>query len=98
MNEQAIIDSYNLAVQNGYKKSVDEFKTLLSTNSNALNDIYNLSVQNGYKKSIDDYKVLMGISPIKASGQEPEMPAELKKRRYYGITFGTWFFGFVKIC
>lgn len=80
MNEQAIIDSYNLAVQNGYKKSVDEFKTLLSTNSNALNDIYNLSVQNGYKKSIEDYKVLMGISPIKASGQEPEMPAELKKK------------------
>jgi len=80
MNEQAIIDSYNLAVQNGYKKSVDEFKTLLSTNSNALNDIYNLSVQNGYKKSIEDYKVLMGVSPIKASGQEPEMPAELKKK------------------
>ena len=80
MNEQAIIDSYNLAVQNGYKKSVDEFKTLLSTNSNALNDIYNLSVQNGYKKSIDDYKILMGVSPIKASGQEPEMPVELKKK------------------
>jgi hypothetical protein len=80
MNEQAIIDSYNLAVQNGYKKSVDEFKTLLSTNSNALNDIYNLSVQNGYKKSIDDYKILMGVSPIKASGQEPEMSAELKKK------------------
>ena len=51
MNEQAIIDSYNLAVQNGYKKSVDEFKTLLSTNSNALNDIYNISLDGKKKRN-----------------------------------------------
>lgn len=28
----------------------------------------------------------------------PQQPTEVKKkRRYYGITFGTWFFGFVQI-
>jgi hypothetical protein len=77
MNEQAIVDSYNLAVQNGYKKSIDDFKQLISTNSNALNDIYNLSVQNGYKKSLDDYKVLVGLGAAPAPAQQP---AEVKKK------------------
>jgi hypothetical protein len=80
MNEQAIIDSYNLFVQNGYKKSIEEYKQLLSSNPNAVSDSYNLFQQNGYKKSIEDYKILMGVSPIKASGQESEMPVELQKK------------------
>ena len=80
MNEQAIIDSYNLFVQNGYKKSIEEYKQLLSSNPNAVSDSYTLFQQNGYKKSLDEYKNLMGVSPIKASGQEPEMPTELKKK------------------
>ena len=80
MNEQAIIDSYNLFVQNGYKKSIEEYKQLLSSNPNALSDSYNLFQQNGYKKSLDEYKNLMGVSPIKASGQEPEIPSVLQKK------------------
>ena len=94
MNEQALLASYNLAVQNGYKKSVDDFKQLISTNPDALNAAYNLALNNGYKKSLDDYKTLVGV------GATIESPMDIqpkKKRRYYGITFGTWFFGFVRI-
>ena len=47
MNEQALLASYNLAVQNGYKKSVDDFKQLISTNPDALNAAYNLALNNG---------------------------------------------------
>ena len=80
MNEQAIIDSYNLFVQNGYKKSLQEYKQLLSSNPEALNDSYGLFQQNGYKKSLDEYKNLMGVSPIKTSGQEPEMSSVFQKK------------------
>ena len=80
MNEQAIIDSYNLAVQNGYKKSVDDFKELLSSNQNALNDVYNLALQNGYRKSIDEYKVLMGVSPMAERPVAQSPVAEVKKK------------------
>lgn len=66
MNEQAIIDSYNLFVQTGYKKSLDEFKQLLSSNPNALTDSYTLFQQNGYKKSLDEYKNLMGVRDRKS--------------------------------
>jgi hypothetical protein len=62
MNEQAIIDSYNLFAQNGYKKSLEEYKRLILSNPDALNDSYSLFQQSGYKKSLDDYKNLMGVS------------------------------------
>lgn len=62
MNEQAIQDSYNVFVSNGYTKSIDEFKKLINTNPQALKDSYDVFVNNGYTKSIDDYKVLMGVS------------------------------------
>ncbi len=71
MNEQAIQDSYNLFVQNGYNKSIDEFKKLIYSNPQALDDSYNLFVQNGYKKPIDDYRSLMGLSQAAPVVEEP---------------------------
>jgi hypothetical protein len=62
MNEQAIIDAYNLFVQNGYNKSLDDYKKLIASNSQAVQDSYDLFVGNGYSKSIDDFKSLMGLS------------------------------------
>lgn len=67
MNEQAIIDSYNVFVSQGYTKSLEEYKKLIATNPNALQDSYNAFASQGYGKSIDDYKVLMGI------GQSPSV-------------------------
>ena len=67
MNEQAILDAYNLFVQNGYKKSLDEYKKLIASNPQALQDSYSLFAENGYKKSVDDFKLLMGLG-----AQEPQ--------------------------
>ena len=78
MNEQAIQDAYNLFVQQGYGKSIDDFKSLIATNPNALNDSYNLFTQQGYGKSIEDYKALMGLGAqpdLKKKGTT-ELPSE----------------------
>jgi hypothetical protein len=72
MNEQAIQDAYNLFVQQGYGKSIDDFKNLIATNPNALNDSYNLFTQQGYGKSIEDYKALMGL------GAQPDLKKKVQ--------------------
>jgi hypothetical protein len=79
MNEQAIIDSYNLFVQNGYKKSLQDYKQLISSNPDSLNDSYGLFRQNGYAKSLDDYKTLVGVGSASFDAQAPA-PQEVKKK------------------
>jgi len=61
MNEEAIQDSYNVFVSQGYTKSIDEYKKLINSNPEALNDSYKAFASQGYTRSIDDYKALMGI-------------------------------------
>ena len=87
MNEQALQDSYNLFVQQGYNKSIDDFKQLIATNPEALNDSYTLFQEEGYNKSIDDYKNLMGV------GAQPTL--KKKRTNHYGISFGRYFFGLI---
>ena len=70
MNEQAIIDSYNLFKNSGYSKSLQDFKKLIVYNPNALNDSYELFKQTGYEKSLNDYKILMGIGSQSPSTSE----------------------------
>lgn len=74
MNEEALKDAYNLFVQQGYKKSIDDFKQLIASNPDALKDSYNLFTQQGYNKSIDDYKTLVGVSDGLKKKEEPILP------------------------
>ena len=91
MNEKAIQDAYNLFIQGGYGKSIDEFKKLIATNPNALNDSYNLFKSNGYTKSVDEYKSLMGVSSIAAQPtiqpieQPAQEPIDVKKKEQLPI-------------
>jgi hypothetical protein len=62
MNQKAIQDAYNLFTESGYKKSIDDFKSLIKTNPNALNDSYELFKSKGYSKDIESYKSLVGVS------------------------------------
>jgi hypothetical protein len=75
MNEQAILDAYNLFVQNGYKKSIDEYKKLIASNPEALTDSYNLFAGQGYSKSIDDFKSLMGLTQAPVKKKEQAVPS-----------------------
>jgi hypothetical protein len=84
MNEQALKDSYDVFVSNGYTKSFDEYKKLINSNPQALKDSYDVFVSNGYSKSINDYKVLIGVgsqaapilkkkdSSVSTESQEPQ--------------------------
>ena len=65
MNEQAIIDSFGLFQQEGYKGTIDDFKMLMANNTNALDDMFGLFVSQGYRQSKDDYSVLIGAKPPK---------------------------------
>ena len=81
MNEDAIKDAYTLFQQDGYSKSLEEFKELMQTNENAVNDAYKLFVQDGYTKTVLDFTTLMGIGEKKnpvgnSSGQEEVMVSE----------------------
>jgi hypothetical protein len=74
MNQQALSDAYKVATMNGYKRDINSFYELLSTNSEALNDMYQLALKNGYKKPVDDFKSLLGIGamPIQTSKKKEQ--------------------------
>jgi len=65
MNEEAIKDAYQLFVNNGYSKSVEEFKVLMRENENARKDMFDLFVSEGYKKKPEDFNLLMGVGQVK---------------------------------
>ena len=65
MNEEAIKDAYQLFVNNGYTKSIEEFKVLMSENENARKDMFDLFVSEGYKKTPEDFNLLMGVGQVK---------------------------------
>ena len=85
MNEEAIKDAYNLFVQTGYNKSIDDFKKLIASNPDALNDSYKLFTNTGYNKSIDDYKVLMGLNQA-AQPQVQQQQQPSKKKEDTGLS------------
>ena len=59
MNEEAIQHAYDLFTNDGYTKSVDEFKTLMSSNPDALAHSYGLFQSDGYSKSLEEFQALM---------------------------------------
>ena len=69
MNEEAINVAYELFVADGYKRSIEEFKTLMQQNADGREVAYGLFVADGYKQPISDFETLMGVqaSPIAAA-------------------------------
>ena len=60
MNDEVLQDLFNRAVSLGYKKSIEDFKTLVNTNDQVLNDNFEYVKGKGYGKGIEDFKVLLG--------------------------------------
>lgn len=86
MNDEAINDAYKMFSQGGYSGSVDDFKQLISTNTNALNDSYNIFKSGGYNKDLASFKTLMGVGSS----------SSIKKKSRWGFNFGRWFIGISK--
>ena len=66
MDKQVIEDLYNRALSQGYNKTLEEFQTLLTTNSEVIEDNYQHVSSLGYNKSIEDFKILIGVNQIES--------------------------------
>ena len=72
MNEEAIQVAYDLFVENGYTKGIEDFTTLMNTNQEAVTTAYEIFVSDGgYTKPYEDFVVLMGIDTEK---KNPDVP------------------------
>ena len=58
--EEVLIDLYNRAQSKGYKKSLEDFTSVLYTNDNVLQDMYGYVQSKGYSKSMNDFENLIG--------------------------------------
>ena len=84
MNEEAFNTMYMLAQKEGYKKTPEEFKTLLSSNQEAFNTMYSIAQREGYKKTPEEFKTLLGVGieegkPVnftEGSVEQQEQPTE----------------------
>lgn len=60
MNEDALDLAYNLAIEEGYRKSKSDFINLLATDLDALKMSYEIAKEEGYTDSLEDFSVLIG--------------------------------------
>ena len=61
MNEQALKDSYELFVAEGYQGSFEDYIVLINGNPKALEDSYTFFQEDGYTKPFEDFQVLVGV-------------------------------------
>lgn len=61
MNEQALVQLYSLAQNDGYQKTFEEFKGLMSESNEAVQRMYGLAQGDGYSKNIEDFYTLVGL-------------------------------------
>ena len=59
-NQEAINTLYELAKEDGYTSSIDDFKATMANNPKAVATMYELAKSDGYTSSIDDFNVLVG--------------------------------------
>lgn len=64
MNEQALLDSYELFKGGGYPGSLEDYKVLMANNEKALNDSYEIFKSEGYNKSRYDFISLIGAREL----------------------------------
>jgi uncharacterized protein YbjQ (UPF0145 family) len=73
MDEWVINDLYERAKSKGYKKSLDEFKTLLYNDQGVFDDMYGYVQSKGYKKGTEEFSTLIG------KNQSVQQPTVKKK-------------------
>jgi hypothetical protein len=71
MNEEAIKAAYDLFVRTGYQDTIDDFKSLISTNEDARKAAYDLFKRTGYADSFDDFNSLMGVGGVASAPVQP---------------------------
>ena len=75
----ALENAYKLAQTKGFKKDINSFKTLISTDEQALGDVYNSARLKGYPKDINSFKALVGIEPQKKKSTSTSTSASISR-------------------
>ena len=90
MDEKALQYAYDLFKADGYSDSIDDFKNLLSTNTEALDYSYKLFRDDGYNDSPNDFKSLLGIQESlkkkEISGVSEEVDGSLVSQDLFDTT------------
>ena len=81
MNEKALQRLFELAKQDGYVNTFEDFTLLLSNNEEAASTMFNLALNDGYEKSFEKFSTLIGFVKKKK-----------RKRNHYAFTIGNWRF------
>ena len=82
MNEKAVQDAYNIATQNGYAGTQEEFINLLNTNAEAKSTIFDLFGKQGYSGQLSDFEILLGLKKdedVVSTSQEEDMDSTIKE-------------------
>ena len=61
MNEKALQRLFELAKQDGYVNTIEDFTLLLSNNEEAASTMFNLAMNDGYEKSFEEFSTLVGF-------------------------------------
>lgn len=87
MNEEAIKLSYELAKSEGYTKSYEDFKILMSTDESAVLIAYDQAKEEGYEKSSEEFKALVGFKKKEDSESygEKEATESVPSKDFLGI-------------
>ena len=61
MNEKALQRLFELAKEDGYANTFEDFALLLSNNEEAASTMFNLAMNDGYEKSFEEFSTLIGF-------------------------------------
>ena len=78
-SSEVIKDLFKRATSLGYKKGIEDFKNLLSSDDEVLQDNFNYVKENGYSKGIEQFSSLIGIGQVKKEDLYEEDLYELMK-------------------
>ena len=84
MNPEALQYSFDLFSKDGYSGSIEDYKSLISTNDEALNYSFNLFEKDGYSGDLNSFKdITIGTDEIKEPEvEEKELVVEEEKNTF----------------
>lgn len=82
MNDDALLDLFILASEEGYDGDVVKFHDLLKQNDGAFSDAYAMAKDNGYEGDEDSLRALLGLNKTLRENVEQKFLKDLPKLQY----------------
>jgi hypothetical protein len=82
MNDDALLDLFILASEEGYNGDVTKFHDLLQKNNNAFSDAYTMARDNGYEGDEDSLRALLGLNKTLKQNVEQKFLKDLPELKF----------------